>query len=504
MNPKLKSTTAAAAGAEPTRDPARVVTASGPVRGTVTDAVRTFQGIPYAAPPVGDLRWKAPQPVADWTSDLDATKPGHACAQPTDQPIGVPGGQEDCLYLNVTTPTTVDGDLPVIVFIHGGSLVYGDGAGYGAEKLAARGKAVVVTINYRLGAFGFLSHPDLDATANLGLQDQQAALEWLRHNASAFGGDRHNITIMGESGGGYSVCAHLYAPGSRGLFDKAIVHSAGCVGSDDAAITLKQAQDNGRALAERADCESDVDACLRAKSTKDLLAASESGHSGYRLVVDGDVLPESPAEALTSGRFSHVPVLYGANRDEESLRVAGAELANGPLTADGYIQQVTDAFGARADRVLAEYPLSSYGSPSEALTAVMTDSQWARPTFAAQTAVAQRNPVYAFEIAGTAPGFQGFPPVSFPLGTGHMSELAYFFDLKLFTPLTSEQEELSDTLIDYWSSFARNGRPHADKAPKWMEFGGDRPFTMRLSREGIGGVDYAAEHHVEFWKRLNG
>jgi para-nitrobenzyl esterase len=224
--------TAAQAGSSPNQaGPTLVQTSDGPVRGAMTDTVRTFRGIPYAAPPTKDLRWRAPRPAKSWTAPRDAREPGSPCAQPSDQPIAIPSENEDCLYLNVTTPASRSEHLPVIVWIHGGSFVYGDGASYGAARLAARGQAVVVTINYRLGAFGLLSHRDLDAPANLALQDQQAALKWVRRNASAFGGDAGNVTIMGQSGGGFSVCGHLAAPRSAGLFDRAIVQSAGCAGA---------------------------------------------------------------------------------------------------------------------------------------------------------------------------------------------------------------------------------------------------------------------------------
>ncbi len=224
--------------------PVRVATAEGPVQGLSDRAVRTFQGIP-TRPADRERRWKEPQPVRPWSSPLDARKPESACAQPTDQPISIKGGgEEDCLHLNVTTPAgRAEGRLPVIVWIHGGSFTYGDGATYRAAELAtARQGAVVVTVNYRLGALGFLAAPGLRALANLGLLDQQAALKWVRRNATAFGGDPRNVTIMGQSGGGYSVCAQLVSPGARGLFDKAIVQSAGCVGPDGS-FTRAQAEE---------------------------------------------------------------------------------------------------------------------------------------------------------------------------------------------------------------------------------------------------------------------
>ncbi|WP_344586372.1 carboxylesterase/lipase family protein [Actinomadura vinacea] len=487
-------------------DAAQVRTVEGPVRGTVSKDVRTFQGIPYAAPPTGERRWRPPQPARPWSAPLDASKPRASCPQPSDQPIAVPSQNEDCLYLNVTTPAKTRGPLPVIVWIHGGSFVYGDGAGYGAAKLAAEGN-VVVSINYRLGVFGFLSHLGLDAPANLGLLDQQATLKWVRRNASAFGGDARNVTIMGQSGGGYSVCSQLVSPGARGLFDKAIVQSAGCVG-DDAAMTLKKAQENGLATAKAAGCENtdDADACLRRRSVPQLLAASESGHEGYRPVVDGAVLPMSPARAFAAGAFQRVPVLHGSTHDEESGRVGAEETVLGrPLTKDDYVKKVTETFGSDAQKVLAEYPVDAHGSAGAALTAVMTDSQWSTDAFDTQRALSRHVPVYAYDFAEKeSPYFQGFPRPSFPLGTGHMIDQAYLFEYKLFEPLNEPQAELSDATISYWSAFARTGEPRAAGLPKWARFTPQGRYVQKLAsgNGGIGRTDFAADHRYAFWTSL--
>ncbi|WP_081937759.1 carboxylesterase/lipase family protein [Streptosporangium roseum] len=425
---------------------ALVRTDNGPVRGTTTGTARTFQGIPYAAPPTKGLRWKAPQPAKPWGAPLDTLKPRSACPQPSDQPIAIPSDNEDCLYLNVTTPAGTAKGLPVIVWIHGGSFVYGDGAG--------------------------------------------------------------NVTLMGQSAGGYSVCAHMAAPGSAGLFDRAIVQSAGCVGSPDSTHTLKQARTAGIAMAKAAGCpdRKTADRCLRGKSTAEVLAASESGHEGYILTVDGKVLPKSPADAFASGTFNKVPVLYGSTHDEEAGRIGGMEMATGKaLTADDYVKQVTGAFGKNAGAVLAEYPLNAYGSPSEALTAVMTDANWSTPIFTTQRTLARHVPVYAYDLTeATSPYFKGIPRPSFPLGTGHMIDLAYLFDNALFEPLTTPQARLANAMIDYWSRFARAGDPSHSGSPTWERFTADKPYTQALSagRNGIGRTDFAADHHYTFWNAL--
>ncbi|MFE2543503.1 carboxylesterase/lipase family protein [Actinacidiphila glaucinigra] len=504
-------TTVGLASARPrTQDlPVTVMTAEGPVRGAVADAVRTFQGIPYAAPPTGEARWKEPQPVRHWSSPLGAHASMSACAQPTDQPISIEGGgSEDCLYLNVTTPARrTTGRLPVIVWIHGGSFTYGDGATYRAAKLAAAQQgAMVVTINYRLGAFGFLSSPGLRAPANLGLLDQQAALKWVNRNARAFGGDPRNVTIMGQSGGGYSVCAQLVSPGARGLFSKAIVQSAGCVGPDGS-FTRTQAQANGLAVAKAADCDDlrTVDSCLRRRSTAELIKASVSGHDGYRPVVDGEVLPEAPSHAIAAGRFARVPVLHGSTHDEMSGLAGLDEILTGrPLAAEEYAKKVTEQFGKEAPAVLAEYPVANYLAPGAALSAVLTDSEWSTAALDTQRALARYTPVYAYDFAETsAPYFKSVPrPASFSLGTGHMIDLAYLFDNDLFEPLDTAQAGLSDTVIIYWSRFASTGQLNGYGMPAWKRFTTRSPYVQRLASGRIGQTDFAADHHYAFWKAL--
>ncbi|MEU3255360.1 carboxylesterase family protein [Streptomyces sp. NPDC006997] len=488
---------------------ARVMTAEGPVQGTATTAVRTYQGIPYAAPPTGDRRWQEPRPVHPWTAPLDARTPRSACAQPTDQPISIPGGgSEDCLYLNVTTAARrTTHPLPVIVWIHGGSFTYGDGATYRAARLAAAQQgAMVVTVNYRLGTFGFLTAPGLHAPANLGLLDQQAALRWVQRNASAFGGDPRNVTIMGQSGGGYSVCAHLVSPHSRGLFAKAVVQSAGCA-AGDGSFTPAQAEATGRAVARAAGCDDPrtADSCLRHKSTADLIEASATGHDGYRPVVDGEILPEAPSQAIAAGRFTRVPVLHGSTHDEMSALAGLDETTTGtPLTAAGYTRRITDQFGQDAPAVLAEYPVTDYPAPAAALSAVLTDSAWSTPALDTQRALARHTPVYAYDFAETdAPYFRGIPrPTSFSLGTGHMIDLAYLFDNDLFEPLDPAQAALADTVTAYWSRFARTGQANGHGTPPWRPFTPHHPYVQRLASGHTGPTDFAADHHYTFWKTL--
>ncbi|MFJ6699490.1 carboxylesterase/lipase family protein [Streptomyces sp. NPDC091272] len=503
--------------------PLQVATAEGVVRGKAAGAVRTFQGIPYAAPPTGSRRWKGPQPAQPWAKTLDARTPGSACAQPDSPPVSIPGGgSEACLHLNVTTPAVrTAGQLPVVVWIHGGSFTYGDGASYKAAGLAAaRQGAVVVTVNYRLGAFGFLSAPGLRAPANLGLLDQQAALKWVRRNAAAFGGNPRNVTLMGQSGGGYSVCAQLVSPGARGLFHKAIVQSAGCVGPDGS-FTRTQAEAKGRAVIEAAGCKDPrtVDPCLRRTSTAGLVQASgaapgpapgsdpdaASEHNGYRPMVDGKVLPEAPAQAVTAGRFARVPVLHGSTHDEMSGPAGLVEATTGnPLTADRYAAEVTKRFKEKAPAVLAEYPASAYPAPGAALSAVLTDSEWSTAALDTQRALARHTSVHAYDFAETrSPYFRNAPrPKSFSLGTGHMVDLAYLFENDIYESLDARQTALSDKVTAYWSRFAATGTPNGPGLPTWKSFTPRTPRVQWLASNRIGATDFAADHHHTFWKAL--
>ncbi|GAA4217308.1 carboxylesterase/lipase family protein [Actinocatenispora rupis] len=493
----------AAATAGPTGtagDPAVVTTDRGAVRGTVTADSRSYQGIPYAAAPVGELRWRSPRPAAAWTGVRDATRPGNACAQPTGLPVGVPSEHEDCLYLNVTAPARATGSTPVIVWIHGGSLMYGTGDMYGPARLSR--DAVVVSMNYRLGVMGFLTDDALDGgsvngSGSLGIEDQQAALRWVRRNIANFGGDPRNVTIMGQSGGGYSVCDQLASPTAAGLFDRAIVQSAPCTG--DASRTRKAAEDEGTALAGKVGCADDPDraACLRAVPASRLLAAYGT-EVEPRPVAGTPLLPRTPGAAFAAGRFNRVPVLLTVNHDEDRGRVAGQELTTGtPLTAAGYEKAVRGRFGADADAVLAEYPLGSGDSPGAKLGDVLTDADWSTPTVDTAAALARWTPTRVAEFAEQdTPWYAGTPRVSFTVGAQHMSELAYLFDLSLFEKLTPAQVTLADRMADTWTRFAATGRT------AWPAYTGTNRYVASIASGPWRRTDLAAAHGYRFWSQL--
>lgn len=507
--------------------PAVVRTESGPVRGLVTDSYRSFEAIPYAAPPVGERRWSAPQPAQPWTGVRDATRPGNACAQPAGIPMGRPSTAEDCLFVNVTTPRHRGRPLPVMVWLHGGSLTYGAGDIYRPVSLVTRGDVIVVSVNYRLGALGFLAHPAFDAGAdrsgNFGLQDQQAALRWVRRNAAAFGGDPHNVTLFGQSAGSFSSCAHLVSPASAGLFDKVIMQSGPCTSGWTPATTSAPrprtvAEQEGVALAGSLGCPDLAAAasCLRAKPVDELLAATAS-RPDLGPVLGGPVLPVDPAEALATGRFHRVPVIHGYNRDEERLRVWGMEVSGAncapgvpalpdhpnecPLTEAGYREQLDQEFGAAAGAVAARYPASAYGSPSEALGAALTDAVWVRSTLDTAAALARHTPTYVYEFADDrAPFFTGAHQPSFPLGSFHTAELPYLFTVGYAEPLADEQTRLGAQMIDYWARFAHRGDPNGPGSPTWPRYGGQR--VLALAPDAIRTIDSAGAHQYTFWRSV--
>ncbi|SDK55398.1 para-nitrobenzyl esterase [Lentzea albidocapillata subsp. violacea] len=472
-----------------------VRTDAGPVRGTVAADHQLYQGIPYAAAPVGELRWRSPRPVTPWTTPRDATKPGPACAQSPG--AGSPSSTEDCLYLNVTTPSR-HGRKPVMVWIHGGGNSYMSAEGFGARRLAAQGDVVVVTINFRLGFFGFYGHPDLPDSGAYGIEDQQAALRWVQRNASAFGGDPRNITIFGESGGAFDVCAHLTSPLSRGLFQRAIAQSGGCsttwpangtihgLPASGPWITKSAAQSDAVAVATQLGC-SDV-ACLRSLPAT-AFTAIDRGPTP--VVIGNRVLPVHPVDALRSGRFNRVPVIWGNTRDEGRLTAATV-----PEPFD-YLGLLEQAFGAgKAAKIAAEYPPSAYESARVAYGAVLTDSVWACTQLADDKLLSRHTPTYGFEFADrTAPlgYFKDLFPEGFPPGASHGSELAYLFDIVTFD-LNPDQQRLASRMIRDWTTFARTGNPG------WSRYRSGNVQSYSLDR--VGQTNALTTHNCSFWATI--
>jgi para-nitrobenzyl esterase len=459
-------------------------------------AVRAFQGIPYAAPPVGPLRWKAPQPVAAWKGELDATKYGHHCAQnhvfddmifqdaasPDDR------GSEDCLTLNVYTPADAKpkGKLPVMYWIHGGGYSGGGGSEprHNGDFLPGKG-VILVTINYRLGVFGFLALPELaaeqgGASGNYGLMDMVAGLEWVKKNIAAFGGDPENVTIFGESAGSFAVSTLMAAQPARGLFAKAIGESGGALSSG----TLSM-----QTLAERGPKESawvkeqgfnSLDE-LRAAPTATILAdASKKGTVGFSPVIDGKFLTEPVLDTYLAGKQAHVPLLAGFNRDE------GSFMANG-MTVEKWKAMAEQRFPGKADAFLALYPSSTDAELKRSAADFGGDAFIAYGTWKWMEIHRKTgdSPVYRYKLDLGAPPSKFHPdPVAF-----HSDDIEYVFgtlDTRPGAVWRDEDRKLSDEMMSYWTNFAKNGDPNGPGLPTWPKYGEgdpvlhlDNPITSR-------------------------
>jgi para-nitrobenzyl esterase len=509
-----------------------VQTDTGWVQGWRLPGRSIFLGIPYAQAPVGDLRWAAPQPAKQWDGARMALLPKAICAQPAVPELRVPQSlAEDCLGLNIFKPVNHTGKpLPVMLWIHGGGFVLGSGNFTLASDLAERGQVMVVAINYRLGALGFLAHPALgvedgQAVGNYGLLDQQMAINWVKRNAAAFGGDANNITIFGQSAGGTSVCAQLMSPAMAGQFQAAIIQSGVC--SSNLMQSMPDALRLGETLVQKLPCQGQgraLLACLRALPVDQLLPLL--GHVGatsevpLRPVYGSTVLPDAPDMAWTQGHFHRVPLLIGSTRDEGTLLVAlGINQINHrrpqPLNAAqlqaqdtpaAFSQSVSQYFGAAALPALqARYPLARYGGKgSAALAAMLTDSLFAcNADSLRRSAVAQKLPVYGYEFA-TAPagGLIKNDISGVQLGAYHGAEFASLFFYPFYR-LDAQQQLLADDMKDYWAGFARHHQPVAGRkgAAAWPAFTAEQPQLLSLRAEGSVMVDdFAQRHQCDFWQ----
>jgi para-nitrobenzyl esterase len=405
-------------------------------------------------------------------------------------------------------------DLPVFVWIHGGGFTSGAGRDYDPIKLAAEG-IVVVTVNYRLGALGFLSHPALASwpggpSGNYGLMDQQAALRWVRFNIEQFGGDADNVTIAGESAGGTAVLAHLVSRSSRGLFRRAIVESGSFALTQQ---SLAVAEANGQAFASSAGCPDQTAECLRNLPTDDLLRNFPT--VAIPGVVDGRVLTESIGTALAGGRFARVPILNGTNHDEERLFLVlgpfvglpnGLTVSGGtyvavpePIAPESYrrdIALVLSVTDARAAAIAAEYPLNAYASPDVAFSALVGDANFACTALQMDAWLSRRAPTFAYEFNDDAAPWR-YAPV--PVAT-HLSELPYLFDLPdapIQVPLSLDQEALAARMRTAWANFAASGDPSSAALP-WPSFDVAHVMSLVPPQPQVE-TDFAMKHHCSFW-----
>ncbi|MBV9334500.1 MAG: carboxylesterase family protein, partial [Solirubrobacterales bacterium] len=468
-----------------------VRTDRGRVRGFVTNGVSEFLGIPYAAPPVGPLRWQPPQLHARWTKTLDATSYGPTCPQVTTLGVfATPSVSEDCLYLNVFTPNPRrprGQGLPVLVWIHGGGNVDGESNDYDGSKLATGGRyggsnTVVVTINYRLGLLGFLANSALDSEGHLfgnyGILDQQAVLRWVQRNIAAFGGDPNRVTMGGQSAGAQDTDLNVVSPLAAGLFNGGISESA----FSGQIPSLASAMSKGDAFATAAGCtgtDAAVASCLRSLTVPQILqlqgTANANGPYVNGPMVDGTVIPLTPTQAWTTGQYNHMPMMGGNVEDEANFGIGITEYFSGPpmtpVTAADYTNYVTRTYSppaypdGTADKVLAEYPLSNYATPQLAEDRVMTDPGACRSLYNAGL-LAERVPTYDYTFNyQNAPYYFPAMPGFVPLAA-HTIDIQFLFPLwhgGIFGvphPLNAQETTLSNELVAAWTNFARTGNPN--------------------------------------------
>jgi para-nitrobenzyl esterase len=522
------------AGVMPAVPAPTVQTASGPVEGLYKAEAAEFLGIPYAAPPVGDLRWRPPVKPAPWQATRAARAYGPTCAQINLLGVfaGPANNNEDCLYLNVFAPKDAierQAKLPVIVWIHGGGYVDGESNHYDGSRLAVRGRTIVVTINYRLNLMGFLAHPALDREGHLfgnyAILDQQFALRWVNENIAGFGGDPNNITLGGQSAGGSSTGVHLTSPLSTGLFHRAMIASAGSYLS---AMPLEAAEQRGIAFAKAAGCGDGADeataACLRRLPAEAVLklAGTASANSAYVLssaIADGQIVLGGAAGLFTQGRFQRMPIMNGTVQDEGNFFVAIQVYSGGQpwktITHDDVTSYGKGAFGGAAypagtaEEVLARYPASRYETAQLRLGAIQSDVFICRSQHATHL-LAGKVPLYAYEFRDrTAPSY--FPAIGFKLLAYHTADIQYLFpgyhggDKGTPHALNGGQRKLSDQLVTAWANFARTGNPNGKGDRPWPSYTKDAPsyFAVNLSGPSIiSERDFTASHQCGFWSKL--
>ena len=491
-----------------------VATASGKVEGFVRGGVLEFRGIPYAAPVSGEARWSLPKPVVPWSGVLPAMHFGKSCPQAARYGLTEQSDEENCLTLNVSRPLGKSAHpRPVLLWIHGGAFVGGAASLYRLDRLARDTDAVIVSINYRLGVFGFMAPPASasGATHVLGLEDQRLAMRWVKDNIAAFGGDPDNITLAGESAGAASVCMHLLAADqTRGLFHRAIIQSAAC---GTPLRTLPEAEAFAGKVAKEAGCTDPQTtlACLKAIEPQRLIAAGAKAANGELLAFapfsGTATVPRASLDALQAGAFARVPVLNGFARDEMRLYV-GYDVQNGAvITPETYPLAVRHIYGDKADQVLARYPIKPGERAPEALGSLMTDFMPGLGIthclmLESGRLLARFTPVSEWEYADRTAPVRGvsipiLPDPGFVLGAAHSAELNALFPgfsntAAMTAPdLSPTSQALADRIVVSWRGFMR-GRAAGTNAQsrKVMRF---EPGHVRL-------IDAWTEYQCDFWR----
>lgn len=495
-----------------------IATASGKVEGFVRNGLLEFRGIPYAAPVAGDARWSLPQPVAPWTGVLPAMHFGGACPQAARYGLTERSDEENCLTLNISAPRGVATQpRPVLLWIHGGAFVGGAASLYRLDRLARDADAVVVSINYRLGVFGFMAPPAGASGARhvLALEDQRLAMRWVKGNIAAFGGDPGNITLAGESAGAASVCMHLIAPKqTQGLFHRAIIQSAAC---STPLRSLAEAEAFAAKVASEAGCTDPQTAleCLKAIEPQRLIAAgakaAETDLRAFAPFTGSVTVPRVTLDALQAGAFARVPVLNGFTRDEMRLYVGYDVQNDAAITPDSYPLAVRRIYGAKADQVLAAYPLKPGEHAPETLGSLMSDFMPGLGIthclmLESGRLLARFTPVYQWEYADRSAPVRGvsipiLPDPGFVLGAVHSGELNALFPGFSNTAAMTAPDlgpaslALADEIVTTWAAFMR-GNPTAHEWPA----AGKPGAVMRFEPGAIRPFDAWAEYKCDFWR----
>ena len=470
---------------------AQVKTTAGMVKGTTSEdgRIRIYKGIPFAAPPVGDLRWRAPRPAVAWEGVRTASAFGSRCVQgQIFADIVFTDKNEDCLSLNIWTPAKDPGDrLAVMVWIHGGGFQAGAGAEPRHDGTAfARKNVVLVTFNYRLGVFGFFAHPELrqesghNASGNYGMLDQVAALHWVHDNIAAFGGDPNNVTIFGESAGSFAVSALMVSPLARGLFHKAIGESGAyfSVGGRRGLVLRSLADSEQQGMKFAAALGAETLTALRAKSADEVLQLALKMQPTFSPNLDGYFLPEPAGTVFAAGKQAPVPLLAGWNADEVR---SGTVFSKEKPTAASFADSTRKQFGEQAEAILKVYPASSDSEALESAASLASDlfigySTWKWIELHKKTG---GQPIYRYSFDRKIPvpaghTVMGIPATSRDIGARHAGEIEYVFGtLELSLPKVPWEEsdrKLSDAMTTYWSNFARTGDPNGNGLPKWPRY----------------------------------